>query len=392
MVLLWRIGVRVLVSLSADVLLEDAGTHESGYKTWNIIGDSEDNIAPEVTLVSSDVRSTLFKLTAIGHDNEGVAKYKFYLYNENNEELFVKEIASTDGSVSWNVTSSEIGKEITAVTTYKAKVIVYDKAGNSKTSDEIEIITIEFVDGKLALVAEVGDFVDYDAGTWNSSTDASKITSSGGSVTWSNSLPTTQGQFGGFVDGGDRNKNSTPYYADWTPDYEGWRVWSIEGDVVTLISAGHPETYYHKAGGQSEATLNILRNRDCSMYLNGHSYATNAWILTGEEAVEWYNNHFDSDYRLINYGGSNYSSSTWYAQIFPETRPIDVLENGSTWWLATAYNDNYLYVVYTNNSYVGNSNYGGFAYRGACPSFSGLWSRSRTRCRSFERIQNLEDS
>ena len=204
----------------------------------------------------------------------------------------------------------------------------------------------------IASVVSVGDFVNYDAGTWNQSVDTSKIESSGGTVTWSEELPTSQGQFGGFTAGQSRNSNSTPYNTSYAPDYSGWRVWDIDESTgeITLISAGHPETYYH--GTNSSTSINILRNRDCSMYENEYAKSGSAHILTGQEAVEWYNKQFNTNRTLID---NNWSDSTFYAKTFTTAEPISVLENGSYFWLASPGGNGGLYIVYPDGRYVGTS-------------------------------------
>ncbi len=195
---------------------------------------------------------------------------------------------------------------------------------------------------------EVGDFVNYDAGTWTEA-DFNKITSSPGSptVNKSSSLPTSQGQFGGFTAGQSRNSNSTPYDTSYTPDYSGWRVWDIDESTgeITLISAGHPETYYH--GINPSASTDILRNRDCSMYENEYAKSGSAEVLTKEEFDRWYKKYIDSSV-----------DDTWDVATFPaaSTQPLITLaENGSYFWLASPYDTDGLYYVYPYNRLVDSS-------------------------------------
>ena len=103
-----------------------------------------DTIAPtNVTITSSSIEETTFTLTATGVDEEsGVTKYEFYLNG-----TLEKIIGSIEETVIYNVE----GK--TANTPYTCKVIVYDKAGNSKESSEITVTT------KTA--AKIGNFVNY---------------------------------------------------------------------------------------------------------------------------------------------------------------------------------------------------------------------------------------
>lgn len=214
----------------------------------------------------------------------------------------------------------------------------------------------------IETTVQVGDFVNYDAGTWTED-DFTKITSSSGNptVNKSTALPTTQGQFGGFTLGQSRNSNSTPYNTTYTPDYSGWRVWEIDESTgeVTLISAGHPETYYHDSG-ESTASINILRNRDCSMYENQYAKEDSAHILTGQEAARWYNKQFGTNYIIVDNGTT---SSTFYTKTFTTDYPIDVLENGSYYWLASPYSTNNLFYVSPQERRVNSYNYGATGIR-----------------------------
>ncbi len=206
---------------------------------------------------------------------------------------------------------------------------------------------------------EVGDYVNYDAGEWTAE-DLALITASEGNPplhstvndaeTGNQTKPDRREQFGGFEIGDSRNENSTPYDTDYEADYSGWRVWDIDESTgeITLISAGHPETYYHRIG-HSEESINILRNRDCSMYENQYAKSGSAHILTGQEAVEWYNRQFNTNYTLID---NNYSDSTFYHETFTRAEPISVLENGSYYWLASPDGTTCLYYVNPISHYV----------------------------------------
>ncbi len=211
----------------------------------------------------------------------------------------------------------------------------------------------------IASKVKVGDYVNYDAGTWTAE-DLTKITSSAGNPTLHSTVndattgnqtkPTTQGQFGGFELGQSRNTNSTEYNSSYKPRTAGWRVWDINSTTgeVTLISAGHTETYYH-AGNQSVASTNILKNRNCTMYENSYAKTGSAHILTGQEAATWYNKQYGTNYSITENGGSN---STFYGKTFSTEKTISVLENGSYYWFASAYNSSNLYCVYPGSRHV----------------------------------------
>ena len=297
-----------------------------------------DTVEPTVaTIEASNIEETTFTLTAKGKDETGIAKYEFYI------DGTLEKIETTgEETVTYEVT----GK--TGSTSYTCYVKVYDAAGNAKQSDSI-IVTTKSSGTAIAQVVSVGDYVNYDAGTWTEA-DFTKITSSTGSptVNKSTSLPSTQGQFGGFTVGQSRNTNSTEYDSSYKPRTAGWRVWSIEGDIVTLISAGHPETYYH--GGNSSASINILRNRDCSMYENEYAKTGSARILTGQDAANWYNEQYGTNYAITENSGAN---STFYHKEFSRTEPISVLEIGAWYRLASAANYYSLYIVMPDSRGVG---------------------------------------
>ena len=297
-----------------------------------------DTTAPTVaTLAVSNITENGFTLTATAEDDKGIVKYEFYL-KDSDGNFNLEKTKNTNG----NTATYDVIKSISEMKSYVYKVKVYDAAGNSKESDAV-IVGIK-----------VGDYVNYDAGVWTQE-DFNKIISSAGSptVNGTTALPSTQGQFGGFIIGQSRNTNSTPYDTNYTPRTAGWRVWDINNEtgVVTLINAGHSETYYHN--NNSSASINILKNRDCTMYVN--NYATEAHILTGQEAATWYNKQYGTNYSIIENEASN---STFYRKTFSTSEPISVLENGSYYWLASAYNSNYLYNVNPSRHYVGDNNSG----------------------------------
>jgi len=334
-------GVKVYTNRMVYARLFDkAGQTSETTTTATVDVQTIDRLDPvTATVAESNVEQTTFTLTASGEDAaatdndacSGIAKYVIYLYDENDVQIGEKEIISTNGTESWNVTLDEVDGDITAGTTYKAKVVVYDKADNDLESS---MITFKTKAAALSIVTsgiKVGDFIDYDAGTWNKSTDEALMTKSGGSVSWSASLSKTENQFCGFVDGGDRNKNSTPCYTNYTPFYEGWRVWDINGDIVTLISAGHTETFYFNY--DSSGSEKVLQNRDCTMYANGHSYVITEGtykphFLTKAELDIWYQANIDSSI-------SNTSRVTLpTATDIPKITLIDI---GAFWYLASQY-------------------------------------------------------
>ena len=78
----------------------------------------------------------------------------------------------------------------------------------------------------FANVVNIGDFVNYDAGTWTNTV----------------AKPTSGYSFGGYTSGNSRN--NTVNCSSERNLYNGWRVLAVENDIVTLIHAGSSECFY----------------------------------------------------------------------------------------------------------------------------------------------------
>ena len=218
----------------------------------------------------------------------------------------------------------------------------------------------------------IGDFVNYDAGTWTeeeinaiqTGLKTSLVTANG-----STSLPNTAFQFGGFTAGASRNGNATPF--DTTYNYvkdagtgeaiTGWRVFDIEGDTVTLISAGNPEDYYHpygtnyayiseyiltgninsswSSGGTDSANYQI---RNWSNYVNTAQKAESATVLTKSRLDDWYTKYTDTP------NANTFTRST-FQKIYDDSayyKYQNMVDNYSHYWLSAANNSDYVsYVI-----------------------------------------------
>ncbi len=115
----------------------------------------------------------------------------------------------------------------------------------------------------LADVANVGEYVIYDAGNWNETKEK----------------PTSDGQFGGYTINTSKNLSST---CSGSMTLKGWRVLSKneKTKTVTIVHAGIPECYYH--GTDSNDSVNKLNTR-ANNYKN--SYAQSAHGMTLQEAL-----------------------------------------------------------------------------------------------------------
>ena len=259
--------------------------------------------------------------------------------------------------------------------------------------------TLFDADGTNAEGLHIGDFVNYDAGTWTQEEinaiqtgEKTNLQTANGST----SLPTKLFQFGGFAAGASRNGNATPkeiynYIKDETGNaVTGWRVYDIEGDTVTLISAGNPEDYFNFDDGETEedggyvseyiltgnvntswsgADTSKYQKRNWNNYVNVGQKAISATVLTMSELDRWYRKYIDM--------GSNetsYNFPTFY-KIYsePYIKYQSVIDNYSNYWLITKIYS--LAAIYFNPGIGGKGSLTTYELARptvwcACPSFS----------------------
>ena len=233
---------------------------------------------------------------------------------------------------------------------------------------------------KYASKVKVGDFVNYSAGNWTAE-DMTKIQNSGAKIAANNSssLPNNAFQFGGFTEGSSKDGNATSY----DPSYAyvkdkstgsavtGWRVFDVDGDSVTLISAGCPEDYYHPYRGYiSEYILSGNTNssapselelgskyiaRDWSMYVNStYGSEITATALTKTRLDQWYNKNY------------NLTSANVYDSTFQKiygTNNESLIDNYSYYWLASATDSLNVCDVNPNGRILGGNGYHAYGVR-----------------------------
>ena len=236
----------------------------------------------------------------------------------------------------------------------------------------------------------IGDFVNYDAGTWTEEEIKSIKTGLKTSLVTANNstnLPTQAFQFGGFTAGSSRNGNSTPNtdfgQYNYVKDAEtgeaitGWRVFDIDGDKVTLISAGNPEDYYHQYGTNygyiceyiltgninsswSDGTTYAenYQKRNWDMYINRKQYGASARALTKAMLDSWYTKYTDTP------NADTFTRST-FQKIYqePYTKYQNMVENYSYYWFPSAYSQDGLYSVSPDGHCVGYYSYRAFGVR-----------------------------
>ena len=340
-------------SQNEELLIQNLMNSIDNYLGENLNKPIEIEGPKNVILEASDIATKTFTLNAgaIDKDN-GIFKYVFYIDGE-----IKSEIETAEETITCNMDVEEKN------TIYKCKVRVYNGTGKYTDSSEIEVKTLFSI--------EMGDYVNYDAGIWNKSVDTNKITSSGGSVSWSKEKSLKQGYFSGFEDGNSRNKNVVDLgNNDLENYYDGWKIWDINENTgrITLISAGSPEIYYHQKAKTTESK-NILLNRDYSMYQNEFSTAKNAVnVLTAQQAENWYIKNIEnkeiikekkgvtSYIAITNNAGYN-PTFVRYPYIDSEKMElVTLLDTGFTYWFATIGSNYGLYFNNVGSRWIGVNN------------------------------------
>ena len=276
---------------------------------------------------------------------------------------------STDGSLELDKLTTEVttnyggqvdGTEFPVTVTIDGKSFTVDSDGN---------VELTGAKPQIKNKVKVGDFVNYSAGNWTAA-DMTKIQNSGAKIAANDSTnkPSSNFQFGGFTEGSSKDGNATPYNSSYAyvkdkstgSAVTGWRVFDVDGDNVTLISAGCPEDYYHPYGKNygyiSEYILSGNTNssapsylelgskytaRDWSMYVNA-SYGSGitATALTKTRLDQWYNKNYNLTSADV-YDGSTFQKT--YG-----TNNESLIDNYSYYWLASACN---LYAVCSVDPY-----------------------------------------
>jgi len=137
----------------------------------------------------------------------------------------------------------------------------------------------------LSEKVSVGDYIDYDADFWEEEKN----------------VPTRDETFtfGGYKVSTSRNNSVSCNYE--FIDNKGWRVFSIEDSVVTLIHAGIPMCYYHGYGaGTNDTSINVLLGTDQNMVLQqflDNKFGESVRILSKEDVDKFIGN--DTSYTKI---------------------------------------------------------------------------------------------
>ena len=220
--------------------------------------------------------------------------------------------------------------------------------------------------GTNANKLHIGDFVEYDAGNWTTAEINAIQTGLKTSLATANgaaTLPTTNFQFGGFVNGASKNGNATSYNSTYNylkdkatnTALTGWRVFDIDGDKITLISAGNPEDYLLQSndkdsyiseyilsgkvnsGWTAEEAKNY-KNRSWDNYINRNQSAVGATVLTKQHLDNWYT-------KYLGVASANTANNATFQKIYESAnwKYQNMINNNSYWYLGTAADNQFMY-------------------------------------------------
>lgn len=146
------------------------------------------------------------------------------------------------------------------------KVIGYVQDSNGKTATCTKTITVKKTEyALLSSQVAVGDYVLYDAGSWDSTVK----------------IPTESGKFGGYTAGTNKRTGVVCGLSGETAK-SGWQVMSVSNGKVTLIHSGTPECFYYNKSTNATTAVSTIEAR-ASVYKNA-TYAESARIFTYQEA------------------------------------------------------------------------------------------------------------
>lgn len=263
-----------------------------------------------------------------------------------NEDGTVKEIITKKGN--YTIAMADIWNGTTVADSTNTGVNVGDLFDSTGKEE-----------GKL----HIGDFINYSAGTWTS-TDMTTIANTGVTPNDSTDKPSRGYQFGGFAVGESRDGNATTYDTsyNYVKDKDGnaitgWRLFDVSDDgVMTLISAGCPEDYYHpyatnsayiseyiltgNVNGSADASSlglgSTYKARSWDMYVNEEDYgAASATVLTKAKLDAWYS-------KYITPGADTWTEATFQKIYKTSTDCVNngmyesLIDNYSYYWLSSA--------------------------------------------------------
>lgn len=345
----------IIAAVSINLILGDNGiiTKAKASRLETEIAEIKENINLDILDEQSGEQGDLY----LGTLKEILEKYGSINYEEDGKTI--KSLTTTKGNHEipieeiWNGVAINIDKGVKVED-------IFDPTGT--------------VEGKL----HVGDFLNYSAGTWTES-DMAKIAETGLEPNGTTDIPNTWYQFGGFAVGASRDGNASTYIPgfEYVQDKDknaavtGWRVFDVNNGVVTLISAGCPEDFYHPnetgAGYLTEYILTGNINSDANvsdlgigttykarkwdMYVNNEYGATGACALTKSKLDNWYSKYvlenadvgLNITFKKVYKTDENSVNNGMYESL---------IDNNSFYWLSTARGDDSIDYINPNGKEV----------------------------------------
>ncbi len=247
---------------------------ENKLVTTNVYEVTRDTIAPTNIKVTQTARAekTIDVSVSASDPTSGVTTtngaYQYFLNNTSK---------ATQAANTYQYTG------LSASTSYTAKVVVKDRAGNTGTSADTSVSTQIYY---LADKVVVGDYVAYNAGTWPSgSRSGSGWTAQPGTYVGTNAA------FSGYTAGRDKGTNAVATFNGDTSNniakLQGWRVLNKSGSgsrgTVTLVHAGVPCNAYHNDSTGS-TFVTALHNFCRDNFVNS-TYASSASSVSSTEPL-----------------------------------------------------------------------------------------------------------
>ena len=361
--------------VTADLIATDkylTGVKNSTLTTNDITVSVDDDVNAN-TVITKSLTEPTFSTNA----TTGMKEIKYTLTLDNFEQATKqtgKSFLEYSGTVKITVAAGTVRDDATA-----------GVSSDTSTGNGVSPSTLFDAAGTNTNGLHIGDFVNYDAGTWTQEEINAIQTGLKTNLQTANGVavaPEEGYQFGGFVAGSSRNGSATKhdpygYDDDYVKDKStssgvtGWRVFDIEGDTVTLISAGNPEKYLHynesaACGYISQYILlgpvgtnfdawdwvtgeyglvshgkDDVQIRNWEMYINGTQKATNVMPLTKSRLDNWYSKYITA--------GANTGNETTFQKIYsePYIKYQNMIDNNSNYWLCEG--TNYLYLFEPDN-------------------------------------------
>lgn len=301
-------------------------------KVYLYLKDASDNISPSIVADASSTFTVTY--AGLGENMPAPKKAKYgILFNISVEEptlegkYFLGWSLTNGGSVQW------LSDGVIEPKYIKGDITLYAVWADEAPS--------------LASQVQIGDYVDYP-------------------VYYDNV----------YTDNGKANYKST---------YTGWRVIDISGDVVKLVSAGTPLAYYH--GNNSANTVTALTtNFLTTTYAGNKQDGIYSYYLSLQSAFGGAAAKYTDSVRSIDKSDLEKVIGEEITYGFGIRRYGSLVDNGTYYWLATAYYGSSVWSVYGN--YGGVYNFTN-ATCGVRPLVS-LKSSVKTRGRNISGVWQLD--